>query len=350
MMIASLVVCSYVLLNWDEITKQRWAYKIYELIFSGTLVILVMEATRRTTGKIIPIMVSIFLGYALYGEYVPGFFGHPGFPLIEVLYHFYMMTEGIWGLLTDMTSRVIAIFILFGPVLFATGIGDTFMNLARFFGGRFVGGAGQISVFSSAFFGMISGSAVANVMVDGVITIPTMKRLGYKSEFAGAIEASASSGGQIMPPIMGVGAFVMAEILGIPYLQVAIAATIPAILYFYGVGCGIYFSARKYNLGKIPKELMPKAREVFEPRQMLNLAIPIGVLAYLLLLLLPPQLAAGAALVAIMLVFLFLGGGFAPNCSMGTAEKTRRGIFRRSRIRAWPLSWSCQFASRCQYL
>ena len=313
LMIASFVVCSYVILNWDEITKQRWAYKFYELIFSGTLVVLIIEATRRTTGKIIPIMVGIFLGYALYGEYVPGFFGHPGFPLMEVLYHFYMMTEGIWGLLTDMTSRVIAIFILFGPVMFATGIGDTFMNLARYFGGRFTGGAGQISVFSSAFFGMISGSAVANVMVDGVITIPTMKRLGYKSEFAGAIEASASSGGQIMPPIMGVGAFVMAEILGIPYLHVAVAATIPAILYFYGVGCGIYFNARKNNLGKIPKELMPKAREVFEPRQMLNLLIPIGVLAYLLVLLLPPQMAAGAALVAIMLVFLFLGGGFAPN-------------------------------------
>jgi TRAP transporter 4TM/12TM fusion protein len=327
MLIASLVVCSYVLFNWEEITKQRWAYKSYELIFSGTLVILVFEATRRTTGKIIPIMVGIFLGYTLYGEYVPGFFGHPGFPLVEVLYHFYMMTEGIWGLLTDMTSRVIAIFILFGPVLFATGIGDTFMNLARFFGGRFVGGAGQISVFSSAFFGMISGSAVANVMVDGVITIPTMKRLGYKSEFAGAIEASASSGGQIMPPVMGVGAFVMAEILGIPYLQVAVAATIPAILYFYGVGCGIYFSARKYNLGKIPKELMPKAREVFEPRQMLNLLIPIGVLAYLLLLLLPPQLAAGWALVAIMGVFLFLGGGFAPNKIWERIKKLGRGYF-----------------------
>ena len=327
MLIASLVVCGYVLLNWEEITKQRWAYKSYELIFSGTLVILVFEATRRTTGKIIPIMVAIFLGYTLYGEYVPGFFGHPGFPLVEVLYHFYMMTEGIWGLLTDMTSRVIAIFILFGPVLFATGIGDTFMNLARFFGGRFVGGAGQISVFSSAFFGMISGSAVANVMVDGVITIPTMKRLGYKSEFAGAIEASASSGGQIMPPVMGVGAFVMAEILGIPYLEVAIAATIPAILYFYGVGCGIYFNARKYNLGKIPKELMPQAREVFEPRQMLNLLIPLGVLAYLLLLLLPPQLAAGWALVAIMGVFFFLGGGFAPHKIWERIKKLGGGYF-----------------------
>jgi len=308
MMTASILVCVYVLLNWEEITRQRWMHKPYELVFSAVLVILLMEATRRTTGKIIPIMVGIFFGYALFGEFVPGFFGHPGFPLYEILYHFYMMTEGIWGLLTDMTSRVIAIFLLFGPVLFATGMGNTFINLARFFGGRFTGGAGQISVFSSAFFGMISGSAVANVMVDGVITIPTMKRLGYKSEFAGAIEASASSGGQIMPPIMGVGAFVMAEILGIPYLHVALAAVIPAVLYFFGVGCGVYFSARKYGLGKVPKELMPKTREVFDPRQMMNLLIPIGVLVYLLALLLPPQLAAAAALIAIMVVYFFLGG------------------------------------------
>jgi len=308
MVIASIVVCVYVLLNWEEITRQRWMHKPYELVFSAILVILLLEATRRTTGKIIPIMVGSFFGYALFGEFVPGFFGHPGFPLYEILYHFYMMTEGIWGLLTDMTSRVIAIFILFGPVLFATGIGNTFINLARFFGGRFTGGAGQISVFSSAFFGMISGSAVANVMVDGVITIPTMKRLGYKSEFAGAIEASASSGGQIMPPIMGVGAFVMAEILGIPYLHVALAAAIPAVLYFFGVGCGVYFSARKYGLGKVPKELMPKAREVFEPRQMVNLLVPIGVLVYLLALLLPPQLAAGAALITVMVVYIFFGG------------------------------------------
>jgi len=326
MMIASIVVCVYVLLNWEEITRQRWAYKSYELVFSAILVILLMEATRRTTGKIIPIMVGIFFGYALFGDLIPGFFGHPGFPLTEILYHFYMMTEGIWGLLTDMTSRVIAIFILFGPVLFATGIGDTFINLARFFGGRFVGGAGQISVFSSAFFGMISGSAVANVMVDGVITIPTMKRLGYKSEFAGAIEASASSGGQIMPPIMGVGAFVMAEILGIPYLQVAVAAIIPALCYFYGVGCGIYVLAKKYGLGKVPAELMPKAREVFVPRQMLNLLIPIGVLVYLLALLLPPQLAAAAALIVILFVHLLLGGGFSQS-ELGDRIKAFGGAF-----------------------
>jgi len=307
MIIASFIVCGYVLFNWEEITRQRWMHKPYELVFSGILVILLMEATRRTTGKIIPIMVGIFFGYALFGEFVPGFFGHPGFPLYEILYHFYMMTEGIWGLLTDMTSRVIAVFLLLGPVLFATGVGDTFMKLARFFGGRITGGAGQIAVISSACFGTLSGSAVANVATTGTFTIPTMKKLGYKPELAGAIEASASSGGQIMPPIMGVGAFVMAEMLGIPYLYVCVAAIIPAIIYFFGVGAGVFFCAKKSGLGKVPAELMPKAREVFAPGALINLLIPIGILIYILVLLLPPQLAAGLALIAAIAAYLIQG-------------------------------------------
>ncbi len=307
MIVASMVVCLYVLWNWEEITRQRWMYRSYELVFSAILGVLLLEATRRTTGKIIPIMVLIFLGYTLFGDYVPGSFGHPGFPLKEVLYHYYMMTEGYWGLLTDMTSRVIAVFLLLGPVLFATGVGDTFMNLARFFGGRITGGAGQIAVISSACFGTISGSAVANVATTGTLTIPTMKSLGYKPELAGAIEASASSGGQIMPPIMGVGAFVMAQMLGIPYLYVCVAAIIPALIYFFGVGAGVFLCAKKYGLGKVPAELMPKAGEVFALGPIINLLIPMGILIYVMLLLLPAQLAAVLALIAGMAAFLICG-------------------------------------------
>jgi TRAP transporter 4TM/12TM fusion protein len=307
MMIASVVACGYVLMNWEEITRQRWMYQYYELIFSAILGIMLLEATRRTTGKIIPVMVILFLAYALFGSIIPGSFGHPGFPLREVLYHYYMMTEGYWGMLTDLTSRVIAVFLLLGPVLFATGVGDTFMNLARFFGGRISGGAGQIAVISSACFGTLSGSAVANVATTGTFTIPTMKKLGYRPELAGAIEASASSGGQIMPPIMGVGAFVMAEMLGIPYLYVCVAAIIPALIYFFGVGAGVFFAAKKNGLGKVPPELMPKAREVFALGPMINLLIPIGILIYILVLLLPPQLAAVMALLAAIATFLIVG-------------------------------------------
>ncbi|MCJ7496463.1 MAG: TRAP transporter fused permease subunit, partial [Deltaproteobacteria bacterium] len=307
MMIASIVTCGYVLMNWEEITRQRWMYQPYELVFSALLGIMLLEATRRTTGKIIPVMVILFLAYALFGSIIPGSFGHPGFPLREVLYHYYMMTEGYWGMLTDLTSRVIAVFLLLGPVLFATGVGDTFMNLARFFGGRISGGAGQIAVISSACFGTLSGSAVANVATTGTFTIPTMKKLGYRPELAGAIEASASSGGQIMPPIMGVGAFVMAEMLGIPYFYVCVAAIIPALIYFFGVGAGVFFAAKKYGLGKVPPELMPKAREVFALGPMINLLIPIGILIYILALLLPPQLAAVWALIAAIAAYLIVG-------------------------------------------
>ncbi len=307
MMMASVVVCGYVLLNWEEITRQRWMYKTYELIFSAILGLMLLEATRRTTGKIIPTLVLAFLAYALFGGIIPGSFGHPGFPVYEILYHYYMMTEGYWGMLTDLTSRVIAVFLLLGPVLFATGVGDTFMKLARFFGGRISGGAGQIAVISSACFGTLSGSAVANVATTGTFTIPTMKKLGYRPELAGAIESSASSGGQIMPPIMGVGAFVMAEMLGIPYLYVCVAAVIPALIYFFGVGAGVFFAAKKYGLGKVPPELMPKAREVFALGPMINLLIPIGILLYILVLLLPPQLAAVMALLASIATFLIVG-------------------------------------------
>jgi TRAP transporter 4TM/12TM fusion protein len=145
---------------------------------------------------------------------------------------------------------------------------------------------------------------VANVATTGTFTSPTMKRLGYKPELAGAIEASASSGGQIMPPIMGVGAFVMAEMLGIPYLFVCVAAIIPALIYYFGVGAGVYFSAKKYKLGKLPAELMPKAREVFALRDMVNLIIPIGILLYILVHLLPAQMAAAAALISSMAIYL----------------------------------------------
>ncbi len=306
--IASLVVCLYVPLNWDENAQLSWDYKLHELVFSAMLAVFLLEATRRTTGNIIPGLVAVFLLYALLGQYIPGFFGHPGFPLVEILNHFYMMTEGFWGLLTDLTSRVLAVFLILGPVLLATGVGQTFMDMARFFGGRIQGGAGQIAVLSSAFFGMLSGSAVANVATTGTFTIPTMKGLGYKNELAGAIESAASCGGQIMPPIMGVGAFVMAEILGVPYLYIVVAAIIPALIYFFGVGCGVYFYAKKYGLGKLPREMVPKARDVFSLKNMVGFVIPIGILLYMLIRLLPPQMAAAWALLATVTVYMVIGG------------------------------------------
>lgn len=306
--IAAIIPCIYIMLEWEEVAWAVGRWETHQLILGSILIVMLLEGTRRSLGKAIPVVVLFFLAYAFFGQFVPGFFGRAGFPPALIIYQLYLMMEGIWGLLTDMTSRVIAVFIIFGPVLFATGVGKGFMDLARFFGGRIQGGAGQISVIASATFGTLSGSSIANVATTGALTIPTMKRLGCKKELAGAIEAAASAGGQIMPPIMGAGAFIMAEFLGISYFTVVVAAIIPAIIYFTGVGSGIYVQAKKYGLGKLPPELMPRMKEVFSPRQLITLFVPIGLLVYLLAQLLPPQLAAAWALIAAMTIFLLTGG------------------------------------------
>lgn len=306
--ILSITPCVYILFTWKEFCMHPGWYETYDLALAGLLAICLLEGTRRCLGKTIPFLVLVFIGYALFGQFIPGFFGHSGFSLEEVLYQLYLMTEGIWGFLTDITSRIIALFILFGPVLFATGVGKGFMDVAQFTGGRVRGGAGQIAVIGSASFGTLSGSSVANVATTGAFTIPTMKRLGYSKNLAGAIEASASSGGQIMPPIMGAGAFVMAEFLGIPYLHVIAAAIIPALIYYAGVASGVWIEATRQGLGKLPLELIPKAREVFAPRQVMTVLIPVGVLIYLLIQYLPPQLCAGWALIVAMVLFMLTGG------------------------------------------
>ncbi len=313
--------CLYVMLNWEKIARAVGKYDDYQLVMGAVLALLLLEGTRRALGYAIPIVVVFFLVYAAYGQYIPGFFGHAGYSLTEILYQTFLMTEGIWGLLTDMTSRVIALFIIFGPVLFAAGVGKSFMDISKVIGGRTTGGAGQIAVVSSAFFGMLSGSSVANVATTGAFTIPTMKKLGYKPELAGAIEASASSGGQIMPPIMGAGAFIIAEFLNISYLEVMIAALIPAIIYFVGIWAGVYVEAKRDGLGRLPREMIPKLKEVFAPRQVMMFFIPVGLLMYLLFLYLPPQLCAAWALISIMVLFIFFGS---PLSARGLWERTRR--------------------------
>jgi len=240
-------------------------------------------------------------------------FGHAGFTGEEVLYQLFMMTEGIWGLLTDLTSRLIALFVLFGPVLFATGVGKTFMDISQLTGGRVRGGAGHVAVIASSFFGMLSGSSVANVATTGSFTIPTMKRLGFPPALAGAVEAAASSGGQIMPPIMGAGCFIMAEFLNIPYLSVMVAGIIPAVIYFVGVSAGIWVEAGRFGLGKLPPELIPRMREVLGLRQLLTFVLPVGTLILLLAMFLPPQFCAAWALVVAMVNYMVIGGAWSPS-------------------------------------
>jgi TRAP transporter 4TM/12TM fusion protein len=323
----SLIPCIFLIIHWEEIVRFPGVYEPYHLVLGGILVICILEGTRRSLGVVIPLLVLLFVTYSLVGPWIPGMFGHAGFSFEELLYQFYLMTEGIWGLLTDLTSRLLALFVLFGPVLFATGVGKTFKDISFFTGGRFQGGAGHVAVISSSFFGMLSGSAPANVATTGSFTIPTMKRLGYRPELAGAIEASASSGGQIMPPIMGAGAFIMAEFLNIPYTRVMIAAIIPAVIYFVGIGAGVWVLAGKQNLGKLPLEEIPRARDIISPRQLITFLLPVGTLVIMLVLLLPPQYCAAWALIVAMGTYLLTGGRLSPKAIWERTKIIGRGYF-----------------------
>ncbi len=320
------IPCIFIILYWEPIVSNPLTYETYHLILGAILFLSLIEATRRTLGYVVPIVVTLFILYALLGHLLPGDIGHAGYTLEELLYIFYLTTEGVWGLLTDLTSRLIAIFILLGPILFACGVGDTFVKWARFTGGRIRGGAGQIALFSSAGLGMLSGSSVANVATTGTFTIPTMRKLGYEPEIAAATESSASSGGQIMPPIMGAGAFVMAELLGIRYTLIMAAAIIPALCYFVGIGSGIYALAGRYGLGKLPRQLVPSWGELFNPRELLNTIIPITILIYLLIKYLPPQNCAGWALISSLLIYLLIGGSLKPH-DVGKRVKTSLRAF-----------------------
>lgn len=249
------------------------------LFILGILFMLcVMEAARRTIGIAVPILSILGLAYALLGKYIPGTFGHPGFKLERMMEIICYSDRGILGSVTGISATIIATFVIFGAILFSTGGGDTFINLASLVAGNSVGGAAKMASVASGLFGMISGSSAANVATTGAFTIPMMKRMGYSNEFAGASEASASSGGQIMPPIMGAGAFIMADMLAMSYKDIALAAIIPSILFYVGVIWGIDCYARRYHYRGIPKEDLPKARDVLKLSKCLPVFLPIGTL------------------------------------------------------------------------
>ncbi|MDA7027044.1 TRAP transporter permease [Bacillus sp. CLL-7-23] len=250
--------------------------------YVGLLAIfLVLEATRRAVGLPITIIAGLFLLYGLYGSYLPGFLSHNGLTLERLVQTMYFTTEGILGTPLAVSSTFIFLFILFGAFLVKTGVGQYFNDLAVAIAGRSTGGPAKVAIFSSALQGTISGSSVANVVTSGSFTIPMMKKLGYKKEFAGAVEASASTGGQLMPPIMGAAAFLMVEFIGgITYWDIAKAAAIPAVLYFTGVWIMTHFEAKRVGLRGLTKEEMPNRIEVFKK---IYLLIPIVSVVILLM-------------------------------------------------------------------
>ncbi|MFN3210098.1 MAG: TRAP transporter permease [Roseovarius sp.] len=272
----TVAACGYVVVNYDRImTELPWATGIDMALTLG-LVMAVLELGRRTVGMIFPILVLIGLGYALFGNHLPGPLRHRGFGADFVTETIFLGDLGIWGMLTGVAATVIAAFVLFGALLLHSGGGQAFMDLAMRLGGRQPGGAAKIATIASGLFGMISGSAVANVATTGNFTIPMMTRLGYPRPFAAAVEAVASTGGQIAPPIMGAAAFVMAEILGVPYLTIITGAILPAVLFYLSVFMTVHFVALKRGLSVVPEAEMPAWRSILAPRRVLPIVAALG--------------------------------------------------------------------------
>lgn len=262
-------------------------------------ILLVIEAARRVVGIPMVCVVLVFITYAFVGPYMPGVLAHRGLTIDQFVSHVYFTTEGIFGIPLGVSSTFIFLFILFGAYLEGTGLGKFFIDVANAIAGWASGGPAKVAVLSSGLMGTVSGSSVANVVGTGSLTIPMMKKLGYHKDFAGAVEAASSTGGQLMPPVMGAAAFLMAEFVGVPYVEIVKAAVIPAFLYFTGVWLGVHFEAKRNNLKGIPREELPKLGTILRERG--HLAIPLIVIVWLLVSGYTPM---RAALVAIILSIL----------------------------------------------
>ena len=270
----------YIIAMYDQLVLRAGTVTPTDMMVGLIGVLLVIEGARRVVGIPMVVVVIFFLGYAFAGPYAPGILAHRGLTVDELVGHLFFTTEGVFGIPLGVSSTFIFLFILFGAYLETTGLGKFFIDIANSIAGWASGGPAKVAVLSSGLMGTVSGSSVANVVGTGSFTIPMMKKLGYHKDFAGAVEAAASTGGQLMPPVMGAAAFLMAEFVGVPYLEVVKAATIPALLYFAGIWIGVHFEAKKNNLKGIPRDQLPKAAVLFKEKG--HLAIPLLAIIYLL--------------------------------------------------------------------
>lgn len=293
----------YFSLNFRELVSHAGQYTQQDVLIAIVAILLLLEACRRVVGIPILVVVLCFLSYAYFGNLIPGYFGHRGFSIQRIVTHLYYTTEGVIGTPLGVCSTFIFLFILFGAFLERTGIGQFFIDIANSLAGKATGGPAKVAVIASALQGTITGSSVANTVSSGSFTIPMMKKMGYKPEFAAAVEAAASTGGQIMPPIMGAAAFLMAEMTNIPYSDIIIAAIIPAMLYFTGIMLMIHLEAQKYDLKGLPADEIPHFGKL-----MLGywyLLIPLITLVTLMMTGSTPARAAIVAIILAIIVSMF---------------------------------------------
>lgn len=294
----------YHVIYYEDLINRAGNYNEMDMWVSIIAVLLIIEATRRIAGPVITSLGVIFLLYAYLGPEFSGFLAHPGFTVKRIATFQWLGTEGILGIPIDVSSTFIFLFMLFAAFLKKTGIGDWMTNVAVGLTGSATGGPAKAAVVASATQGTISGSSVANTVGTGSVTIPLMKSIGYRPEFAGAVEAAASTGGQLMPPIMGAAAFVMTEFLNIPYYKIALAAAIPALLYFTGIFITVHLEARKTGLKGIPREQLPDWKHLLKTKWFLSL--PLFGIIIMLVKGFTPMLAALIGILMIIGVAMIL--------------------------------------------
>ncbi len=281
---------AYIVFFFNVIAERGAQVQPHEIWLGIMTIILVLEAGRRVVGNVLPCLSTLFLLYCFFGRYMPEMFMHRGYSISRIIQHMYLTQEGIFGVALGVSSTFVFMFILFGAFLSKSGGARFFNELSLAVAGHSPGGPAKVAIVASGMLGTINGSSVANVATTGAFTIPLMKKVGYKPEFAGAVEACASTGGQFMPPIMGAGAFIMSEFLGISYLRIAAAAIIPAILYYSALFIAVHIRARDKKLEGLPRESLPRIKEVMSKDG--HLLIPLAVIIFMLLRKYTPLAAA----------------------------------------------------------
>jgi len=263
LLVLSVSICIWIFINSTSILNRAGTFDTFDVVMGTLLVLIVLEAARRSAGLAVPLIAVVFIGYALFGPYLPDVLAHKGYSIERLCTYLSLSTDGIFGVPIGVSANFILLFILYGALLRKTGAGQFFTDVAFALTGWTRGGPAKAAVVSSTFFGMISGSSVANTVTTGTFTIPLMKRTGYPPHFAGGVEAASSTMGQIMPPIMGAAAFIMAEFLSVPYYKVCIAAAIPATLAFFSTFMQVHFRAVSLGLSGLPRNELPKIGAAF---------------------------------------------------------------------------------------
>jgi len=273
-----------------------------DVAMGSVLMLALLEATRRSMGWPLPVIAIVFIGYALAGPHFPGLLKHAGSGWSQLISHQYLTSQGIYGVAVGVVATYVFHFVLFGVLATRIGLGQLFLDVASAVAGRYAGGPAKVSVFGSAMFGMLSGSSVANAVTVGSLTIPAMIRVGYRREFAGGVEAAASTGGQITPPVLGAAAFLMIEFLSVPYQTIIVAAAIPAFMHFFGVFMQVHFEAKRFGLRGLNEEEMPKLRESLAQRW--PTLLPLVLLIFILVSGRTPYLAAFTGITSCAIVGL----------------------------------------------